>query len=289
MDNANKSMKLNAYTYQTRNGEKSVEAISMFDINKAVMRCLVKNLAMFGLGLYIYAGEDLPEDIKDVARFNGVRFNMDYFDAMVSKIEELLLPEEGTNEELTKTGESENELNYSSKPEKTARAVESDPMKLRELLHAVNYDDIAAAADLDMGSAEFVEAHKPENAVLSRGILGYLRAASTQARATGNRELHAMLTALLYGTVLLREICYKNGLGECYDGVITGIGQEEFPSLFSEAQERTWGRKDLIYEGFFFVAMTESTKHYQNRDSAKGTFWGSVYLLAVIVDSLLEG
>ena len=25
------------------------------------MRCLVKNLAMFGLGLYIYAGEDLPD------------------------------------------------------------------------------------------------------------------------------------------------------------------------------------------------------------------------------------
>ncbi len=33
----------------------------MFDINKTIMRCLVKNLAMFGLGLYIYAGEDLPE------------------------------------------------------------------------------------------------------------------------------------------------------------------------------------------------------------------------------------
>ena len=65
MDNANKSMKLNAYTYSTRNGDKTVEAISMFDINKAVMRCLVKNLAMFGLGLYIYAGEDLPEDIKE--------------------------------------------------------------------------------------------------------------------------------------------------------------------------------------------------------------------------------
>lgn len=65
MDNANKSMKLNAYTYKTRQGEKSVEAVSMFDINKAVMRCLVKNLAMFGLGLYIYAGEDLPEDIKE--------------------------------------------------------------------------------------------------------------------------------------------------------------------------------------------------------------------------------
>ena len=65
MDNANKSMKLNAYTYSTRSGEKTVEAVSMFDINKAVMRCLVKNLAMFGLGLYIYAGEDFPEDIHE--------------------------------------------------------------------------------------------------------------------------------------------------------------------------------------------------------------------------------
>ena len=65
MDNNNKSMKLNGYTYSTRYGEKSVEAVSMFDINKAVMRCLVKNLAMFGLGLYIYSREDLPEDIRE--------------------------------------------------------------------------------------------------------------------------------------------------------------------------------------------------------------------------------
>ena len=37
----------------------------MFDINKTIMRCLTKNLAMFGLGLYIYAGEDLPETEED--------------------------------------------------------------------------------------------------------------------------------------------------------------------------------------------------------------------------------
>ena len=37
----------------------------MTEINKAIMRCLTKNLAMFGLGLYIYAGEDLPESSKD--------------------------------------------------------------------------------------------------------------------------------------------------------------------------------------------------------------------------------
>lgn len=61
MDGANKAMKAAPYQYKTRFGDKSVEAATMFDVNKAIMRCLVKNLAMFGLGLYIYAGEDLPE------------------------------------------------------------------------------------------------------------------------------------------------------------------------------------------------------------------------------------
>lgn len=62
MDNSNKSMKSVKYTYDT-NYRKNVpvEPASMFDVNKAIMRCLVKNLSMFGLGLYIYAGEDLPE------------------------------------------------------------------------------------------------------------------------------------------------------------------------------------------------------------------------------------
>ena len=41
--------------------EKAVEKATMFDINKTIMRCLVKNIAMFGLGIYIYAGEDMPE------------------------------------------------------------------------------------------------------------------------------------------------------------------------------------------------------------------------------------
>ena len=64
MDGANKAMKSKPYTYKTKYGEKSVEAATMFDINKTIMRCLTKNLAMFGLGIYIYAGEDLPEDAK---------------------------------------------------------------------------------------------------------------------------------------------------------------------------------------------------------------------------------
>ena len=68
MDSANKTMKSKPYTYSTKfKKDIPVEAATMFDVNKTIMRCLVKNLAMFGLGLYIYSGEDLPE-IKDIIR-----------------------------------------------------------------------------------------------------------------------------------------------------------------------------------------------------------------------------
>lgn len=43
---------------------KSIPAdqITSVDANKSMKRCLVKACAMHGLGLYIYEGEDLPED-----------------------------------------------------------------------------------------------------------------------------------------------------------------------------------------------------------------------------------
>ena len=63
MDSNNRAMKKEPYKIITKKGKEiNVAAATMFDINKTIMRCLVKNLAMFGLGLYIYAGEDLPED-----------------------------------------------------------------------------------------------------------------------------------------------------------------------------------------------------------------------------------
>ena len=73
MDSKNKAMKAIPYTYQTKKGEKTVEAATMFDVNKAIMRCLTKNLAMFGLGLYIYAGEDLPEVEKEEAKADAIK------------------------------------------------------------------------------------------------------------------------------------------------------------------------------------------------------------------------
>jgi hypothetical protein len=72
MDGANKAMKNAPYSYTTRYGEKTVEAASMFDINKTLMRCLVKNLAMFGMGIYIYAGEDLPDTETIVAQPSAI-------------------------------------------------------------------------------------------------------------------------------------------------------------------------------------------------------------------------
>ena len=39
-----------------------------FQINTARMRCLVKCISQFGLGHYIYAGEDLPEGSKPVGK-----------------------------------------------------------------------------------------------------------------------------------------------------------------------------------------------------------------------------
>lgn len=62
MDSANFAMLDRPYEVQTKYKKITVQPATMFDINKAIMRCLTKNLAMFGLGLFIYAGEDLPEE-----------------------------------------------------------------------------------------------------------------------------------------------------------------------------------------------------------------------------------
>lgn len=60
-------------------------ATNMIDttvVNKSLMRCLVKNIALFGLGLYVYSGEDFPSDddtsgeektLKEVAKKNTER------------------------------------------------------------------------------------------------------------------------------------------------------------------------------------------------------------------------
>ena len=45
-----------------KNKSITVENVTSFDVNKAIQRSLTKACARHGLGLYIYAGEDLPEE-----------------------------------------------------------------------------------------------------------------------------------------------------------------------------------------------------------------------------------
>ena len=42
-----------------------LDAVNSMDVNKAIQRSLTKACARHGLGLYIYAGEDLPEDVAE--------------------------------------------------------------------------------------------------------------------------------------------------------------------------------------------------------------------------------
>ena len=45
---------------------KAIPNPDAFAVNTAIMRCMTKALSLHGLGLYIYAGEDIPQDEKDM-------------------------------------------------------------------------------------------------------------------------------------------------------------------------------------------------------------------------------
>mgnify|MGYP002829648230 FL=1 len=48
------------------NRNQTIEQPNAFHVNTSIMRCLTKAIALHGLGLYIYAGEDLPGDITPI-------------------------------------------------------------------------------------------------------------------------------------------------------------------------------------------------------------------------------
>lgn len=114
MDGANKSMKREPYKYKVKvyqygkwtgeYQEKVVESADMFDINKTIMRCLVKNLAMFGLGLYIYAGEDLPEQQeKDLGELlKGVEVEKDNIEKTITTTQKQALEKSIENNKIAK-------------------------------------------------------------------------------------------------------------------------------------------------------------------------------------------
>lgn len=52
---------------------KPISTPNAFDVNTSIMRCLVKAIAMHGLGLYIYAGEGAPEDGVEASKAEAPR------------------------------------------------------------------------------------------------------------------------------------------------------------------------------------------------------------------------
>ena len=83
-----------------RNNAVSLSMITMTAVNKAIQRAFVKACARHGLGLYVYAGEDLPEverkviDYKAIAdncdRYQTVILTQDGFDVMKKNVIELV-------------------------------------------------------------------------------------------------------------------------------------------------------------------------------------------------------
>lgn len=79
---------------------KPVEHPSNFDVNTALQRCLVKAMAYFGLGHYIYAGEDLPPlpKVADIVGPDGTQQAKGV--EMIEKVFLEFLPKMNTNVSL---------------------------------------------------------------------------------------------------------------------------------------------------------------------------------------------
>jgi hypothetical protein len=76
MDNNNKPITIEGTTTTNKYGKEVVTKLDSFNVNTAIMRCMTKALALHGLGMYIYSGEDLPE------------FDTGLVDAIVAAIKE---------------------------------------------------------------------------------------------------------------------------------------------------------------------------------------------------------
>jgi len=62
MDNFNRPITIEGVTTTNKYGKEVTTKLDSFNVNTAIMRCMTKALALHGLGMYLYSGEDLPEE-----------------------------------------------------------------------------------------------------------------------------------------------------------------------------------------------------------------------------------
>jgi hypothetical protein len=67
------------------NRNQTIDEPNAFQINTSIQRCLAKAIALHGLGLYIYAGEDLPVDdpltTEEINKITEIAKTIDKYEA----------------------------------------------------------------------------------------------------------------------------------------------------------------------------------------------------------------
>lgn len=112
-----------------------LDKVTSFDVNKAIQRSLTKACARHGLGLYIYAGEDLPEAVVENK----------------SKLQSVIDNIGGLVDELLKT-------------EKASRHEISDIIKNIYTVNGKKSANYKAISDIDIANKVFEELKKLEEA-----------------------------------------------------------------------------------------------------------------------------
>lgn len=86
---------------------KAIPNPDAFAVNTAMQRCLAKAIALHGLGLYIYAGEDLPDDDKVHAPTQSITPTAGALDNFNAAEKELIAQFAEDITELVKSGDVE--------------------------------------------------------------------------------------------------------------------------------------------------------------------------------------
>lgn len=78
-----------------KNNSVPADAVTSTQVNKAIQRSLTKAIARHGLGLYIYAGEDMPEEDEEAKQTKADIANaIAEIDKLVTKIIKPMTPEQ---------------------------------------------------------------------------------------------------------------------------------------------------------------------------------------------------
>ena len=87
---AMKSMRVEPYEYNTKNGKKQVAQAQADDVNDAQMRCFAKAMAMHGLGLFVFEDKQYADaELIDSEQITSITKACSEFNVELSKVNAL--------------------------------------------------------------------------------------------------------------------------------------------------------------------------------------------------------